>query len=286
MHVAVSLVREDGTKASIWRDRVRMSELCAETERRLGLTVVDGRERGGLPGAGRAETRGVSAAGPARARAGDPGQAGAGGGRGVGGRGRVRAPATRHGCHRAPALQGGRDGRGGRLQRGAGAGSRGGAGMVRRRPAGPGPSPAGVAGGVVRLGGARRGGLGGVGRASGARWARATKRGSAPRPSGPTPRAGWTCAVERLGGVPAGERARWAAVARETAGVFGAWSARVEAVAPGALARAADARVVGPGTRTDRAPELARAGDRTSGGSPRWSPSRPSARAAPWAGCY
>ncbi len=55
VHVAVSLVREDGTKASIWRDRVRMSELCAESERRLGLTVVDGRERGGLPGAGRAE---------------------------------------------------------------------------------------------------------------------------------------------------------------------------------------------------------------------------------------
>jgi len=47
-------------------------------------------------------------------------------------------------------------------------------------------------------------------------------------------------AVERLGAVPAGKRARWAAVARETAGVFGAWSARVEAAAPGALARAAD----------------------------------------------
>jgi len=53
VHVAVSLVREDGTKASIWRDRVRTSELCAETERRLGLTVVDGRERDDLPGAGR-----------------------------------------------------------------------------------------------------------------------------------------------------------------------------------------------------------------------------------------
>jgi hypothetical protein len=55
VHVAVSLVREDGMKASIWRDRVRMSELCAESEARLGLTVVDGRQRGGLPGAGRAE---------------------------------------------------------------------------------------------------------------------------------------------------------------------------------------------------------------------------------------
>jgi hypothetical protein len=32
-----------------------MSELCAESEARLGLTVVDGRQRGGLPGAGRAE---------------------------------------------------------------------------------------------------------------------------------------------------------------------------------------------------------------------------------------
>jgi hypothetical protein len=48
-------------------------------------------------------------------------------------------------------------------------------------------------------------------------------------------------AVERLGAVPAAQRARWAAVARETAGVFGAWSARVEAVAPGALARVSDA---------------------------------------------
>ncbi len=53
VHVAVSLVQEDGIKASIWRDRVRTSELCAETERRLGLTVVDGRERDDLPGAGR-----------------------------------------------------------------------------------------------------------------------------------------------------------------------------------------------------------------------------------------
>ena len=55
VHIAVSLVREDGTKASIWRDRVRLSELCAELERRLGLTVVDGRQRGGLPAPARPE---------------------------------------------------------------------------------------------------------------------------------------------------------------------------------------------------------------------------------------
>ena len=54
-HIAVSLVREDGTKASIWRDRVRLSELCADLERRLGLTVVDGRQRGGLPAPRRPE---------------------------------------------------------------------------------------------------------------------------------------------------------------------------------------------------------------------------------------
>ena len=56
IHMAVSLVREDGTKASVWRDRVRLSELCGDVERRLGLTVVDGRQRGGLPAPGRPET--------------------------------------------------------------------------------------------------------------------------------------------------------------------------------------------------------------------------------------
>ncbi len=40
---------------SRWGERVRMSELCAETEARLGLTVVDGAQRGGSPGTSRAE---------------------------------------------------------------------------------------------------------------------------------------------------------------------------------------------------------------------------------------
>jgi hypothetical protein len=55
IHIAVSLVREDGSKASIWQDRVKLSEACAAFEREYGLTVVDGRAREGLPGVSRAE---------------------------------------------------------------------------------------------------------------------------------------------------------------------------------------------------------------------------------------
>lgn len=55
IHVAVSLVREDGTKASIWQDRVTLSSACGEFERAYGLTIVDGRSREGLPGVSRAE---------------------------------------------------------------------------------------------------------------------------------------------------------------------------------------------------------------------------------------
>lgn len=57
VHFAVSFVCEDRTKASIWRDRIRMSQLCAGAARHLvGLTIVDGRARGGLPGARRPES--------------------------------------------------------------------------------------------------------------------------------------------------------------------------------------------------------------------------------------
>ncbi len=55
VHVAVSLVREDGSKASIWQDRVALSKACAEFERDYGLTVVDGRNREPVPGVSRAE---------------------------------------------------------------------------------------------------------------------------------------------------------------------------------------------------------------------------------------
>jgi len=55
VHIAVSLVREDGSKASIWQDRVKLSEACSTFERDYGLTVVDGRTRESVPGVSRAE---------------------------------------------------------------------------------------------------------------------------------------------------------------------------------------------------------------------------------------
>ena len=221
VHVAVSLVREDGTKASIWRDRVRMSELCAESERRLGLTVVDGRERGGLPGAGRAELE-------ASARRGRP------------------EPERQ-----TPA----------RLVRGAAVASGGEAEFVRRlRGAGVIVRPRYKEGGTDQVVGysvalAPRAGEGPVWFGGGglardlalpalragwsgpaeaddealAEWAGRQGADGPGREARQFAEAEWAnaagrvdLAVERLGAVPAGERARWAAVARETAGVFGA----------------------------------------------------------------
>jgi hypothetical protein len=46
--VVVSLVREDGTIASIWGDRVVLSEACADFERHHGLVVVGGRRHAAL----------------------------------------------------------------------------------------------------------------------------------------------------------------------------------------------------------------------------------------------
>ncbi|MEU9019214.1 hypothetical protein [Actinomadura sp. NPDC048394] len=55
VHLAVNLVREDGTCASIFRDFVRMSTIAADLERRFGLKAVPGRKGGGMPGLTRAE---------------------------------------------------------------------------------------------------------------------------------------------------------------------------------------------------------------------------------------
>jgi len=43
IHVAVNLVREDGTKASTWNDYRKAGKACAELEERLGLQSVPGR---------------------------------------------------------------------------------------------------------------------------------------------------------------------------------------------------------------------------------------------------
>lgn len=55
VHMAVSLIREDGTKASNWQERVKVNRVAARLEKRFGLTVVEGRTAGAVPGATRAE---------------------------------------------------------------------------------------------------------------------------------------------------------------------------------------------------------------------------------------
>lgn len=54
IHLAVVLVREDGTIAAPGRDRMAMSRLCADMEARFGLAVVEGRPGRGMPGYHRA----------------------------------------------------------------------------------------------------------------------------------------------------------------------------------------------------------------------------------------
>jgi len=46
VHLAVSLAREDGTRADVWNDRPRAQALAGELERRYGLQVLESREAG------------------------------------------------------------------------------------------------------------------------------------------------------------------------------------------------------------------------------------------------
>lgn len=64
LHVAVSLVREDGTKMSLWQYKKKLSVTLAGLEDRYGLTVVDGRKHGdGMPGYEPAEVARAAAEG-------------------------------------------------------------------------------------------------------------------------------------------------------------------------------------------------------------------------------
>jgi hypothetical protein len=57
IHIAVNLVREDGTKASTWNDYRKVGRACSELEDRFGLTKVHGRMTGrSLPEPSRADT--------------------------------------------------------------------------------------------------------------------------------------------------------------------------------------------------------------------------------------
>jgi hypothetical protein len=55
LHIAVTLVRDDGTRASVFRDYKTMSAYAATVEREHWLSVVDGRRTAGLPGVSRGE---------------------------------------------------------------------------------------------------------------------------------------------------------------------------------------------------------------------------------------
>jgi hypothetical protein len=55
IHIAASLVRMDGRQVNTWQDRKTLSQVCAEIEHTYGLSVVEGREGMGIPGLSRAE---------------------------------------------------------------------------------------------------------------------------------------------------------------------------------------------------------------------------------------
>jgi hypothetical protein len=55
IHIAASLVQMDGRQVNIWQDRKTLSRVCAEFEADFGLTIVEGREGKGMPGLSRAE---------------------------------------------------------------------------------------------------------------------------------------------------------------------------------------------------------------------------------------
>jgi hypothetical protein len=57
IHIAVNLVREDGTRASTWNDYRKVGRVCSELEGRLGLRKVAGRIAGRhLPEPSRADS--------------------------------------------------------------------------------------------------------------------------------------------------------------------------------------------------------------------------------------
>lgn len=240
VHVAVSLVREDGTKASIWQDRVILSRLCAEVEARLELTVVDGRQRGGLPAPVRAEMEASARRGRAEAERLTLGRTV-----------RAAAVASRDEAEFVRRLRGG--GVLARPRYGAGGTTEVVGYSVAMRPVGDGAEVIWFGGG--KLGSdlvlpALRAGWDGSPEARAEaldEWrARSVRRSDGPE-GVVLDKVGWRQAAERvavaadaLSAVPAGERARWASAAREASGVFGVWAGRIERVAPGALSRAAD----------------------------------------------
>jgi len=55
VHIAASLVRIDGGRVNTWQSKKALSGVCAEIETTYDLTIVEGREGRGMPGLTRAE---------------------------------------------------------------------------------------------------------------------------------------------------------------------------------------------------------------------------------------
>ena len=66
VHIAVSLVREDGTKASVWNDQKKAQRVAGELEKKYALVVLESRQNGyGVRGVTPAEQAKAAAAGEA-----------------------------------------------------------------------------------------------------------------------------------------------------------------------------------------------------------------------------
>jgi hypothetical protein len=55
VHLAVNLIREDGTRINTWQDLVKLSKAAGRVEEQYGLTKADGRTAGTLKDPTRAE---------------------------------------------------------------------------------------------------------------------------------------------------------------------------------------------------------------------------------------
>ncbi len=242
VHIAVSLVREDGTKAGVWNDRPRAQALAGELERRYGLQVLESRGAGfgsrGVTPAELAKTQRTGAAEPARfalartvrgcaAAAGDEAEF-------------VRRM-RRAGVLARPRYAAGRDDvvAGYSVAQRPGQGERpiwyGGGHLARdltlpRLRTEWEDTPQDATAAVAEWNAARRN-------------RRVVSTGREVDEPDPALWARYTAEVEqlreRLRSVPADDKATWAHVAKETSGAFAAWSLQVEAT-PGPLAATAD----------------------------------------------
>lgn len=257
VHIAVNLVREDGTKASVWNDRRHAQRIAGELEKEHGLVVLESRQaargaRGVKPGEQARQER-TGAPEPERVTLAR----------------RVRAAATasvdeaefvrrarREGLLIRPRFAAGREDvvagysvavrppagetvvwfGGGHLARDLT--------LPRLREQWP-DTPQGASEAVAEWKAARRG-----------------QRPVAPgrEHADPDPELWHRYATEigelrdRLRSVPVDDTVTWAQVARETSGAFAAWSTRVEPV-PGPLAATSDALARFGTTRPSRVPK-------------------------------